>query len=338
MLTYGRQAWRLHGLLLLLGACGASDQRPLDSSGAEDAGPLGSRPGPDTSPLLASGAGATHWERSSAADANVISPDEPFIPRQPQLTAADAGRAHVAVVADAADSGIETVEPADYLGEVCPDTPPPPPGVMCRDSSHCWCVFEDNGGSCGAINRAHRECESDADCAGGICESFTPELACTEGQATRCAERCEVTGCATDQHCGVAGHCEPLSCEDGFVCAPDRVCDGARAQPDAHGCGLSSCDQDGFECRAGWACRASGPVRDGHGCVPVRCSEGYTCPLNHECAPDGQAVDAHGCMRRACREDLDCDCGACVLPCAAATACDGTCQDRSFVCARGPVP
>jgi hypothetical protein len=120
-----------------------------------------------------------------------------------------------------------------------------------------------------------RMCNSDTDCAPGICQNDS----CGGSQ---CAPACTSTSCASTQRCEV-GRCV------------FKRCDEAGAGP----CG------DGYDC-------APASTPDPSGCRAQQCDAGFHCPVNRDCDSTALGADVHGCVTHACVTAADCDCGSCV--------------------------
>jgi len=207
-------------------------------------------------------------------------------------------------------------------------------GTTCREPDDCstvpggYCSPEFPTFNCGACLPSVRECENDDGCSTGeICaESAIPPCSCDAQGDTSCVPACTDDSCGDDERCA-DGHCEPISCSDGYTCGELFICAPERAAADPHGCSPRNCNE-GYVCGDAYSCdTVSGS------CVALHCREGGTaaCPVNTEC-DEGSA--GRGCQPKRCEVDADCDCGACINPCSGASCGPGTCQSRLWVCAQ----
>src|SRR5690606_10781759 len=223
-----------------------------------------------------------------------------------------------------------------------------------EDCQGGYCSRTPETGGCGACTGPFQECQDDESCgAGMICENLPSTIPCScSGWDARCVADFTTAGCGEDVVCGDAGRCEPLSCEDGFVCQANYKCDPSSASPTPNGCAPMSCAEgevacdeselcdparaganifgcvrrhcatDGYVCPEGSHCETNEPA---FGCVPDHCLSDVECPVNFACDPE---APGKGCVQRACASDSDCDCGACVFE---------KCEQQVFYCS-WPVP
>ncbi|MFK7986350.1 MAG: hypothetical protein AB8I08_09990 [Sandaracinaceae bacterium] len=99
------------------------------------------------------------------------------------------------------------------------------------------------------IGDPERLCEDNEECAGDtVCTPYRNEFGLTN---TACRAPCSADSCeGEDDRCGSEGLCEPIPCDEGFVCPEHTACD-----PDAagHGCVRDSCSSDA-DCDSGGFC------------------------------------------------------------------------------------
>lgn len=214
---------------------------------------------------------------------------------------------------------------ADVSGDVCPGTEPWPEGTQtCRSDAECdassYCATQMSGNTCGGCTPTFEGCSVDDDCGNGLCEPYdVPQGPCDCEPSMVCVANCNDAGCGDGFTCELDGHCTPISCDAGYDCPDDSVCDLLAEGSDPHGCIPAPCDA-GYACGEDEVCDAGAPGEDAHGCRPLHCMEGFDCGMNHRCeaTPSG-----NGCLSLTCTGDGDCDCGACL---------NGVCGPRIGAC------
>lgn len=179
---------------------------------------------------------------------------------------------------DPADTGVDpadtSTDPPDATTTVdagpaimlCPGYVPPGAGVStCRTMDDCAgrgiCFTPGESTGCGPP--PIHECVTDADCAGDGVERVCVEVGPCGG--TSCVPVCTSPGasCDADETCNADnGRCEPISCEDGWVCPASAACSRGLGTPDEHGCARRDCTVDS-DCDCGACVR--GFCHDGPG-------------------------------------------------------------------------
>ncbi len=152
--------------------------------------------------------------------------------------------------------------------------PPPPEFAPCRSTGDCAssesCVPPGVPRACGICAPVPLECDGAADCGEGeVCVRENVPCSCEPVLGALCRPACTTDSCAEGERCGSDGACEPIACDEGWVCPDNTRCSaetGPALAVDAHGCFRIACASD-IDCDCG-AC-IDGLCYDGPGtCQP----------------------------------------------------------------------
>jgi len=132
-------------------------------------------------------------------------------------------------------------------GESCEGFPHPDQS-SCTSQTDCmggsYCHFPGDGPVCGAPCFQDRQCESDAECEGGVCEEYDPGCCPVGMLSSQCREPCTVGSCPDGTQCSNDGHCECT--DDG--CDVNQACESVDGRP--RRCVRRSCT-DASDCDCG---------------------------------------------------------------------------------------